>query len=320
MPPFRVGFYNLENLFHPDDDPETNDDEFTPEGLRNWTYYKYRAKLHKMSKVILSMGAWDAPAIVGLEELENKEVLQDLVNSEVLRKIPYRMVHYESPDKRGIDVALIYRKDRFELLHSEPIPLRISKSPTFKSRDMLYVKGIAQAVDTLHIFVCHWPSKYSGQAISEPKRIKAAQVLQQRIDSIFKHNGKANIIVGGDFNDDPESTSLRVLTSTDTSSSGAIIENLMHGLPANEGSHKHHGIWSYLDQILISNSMSDSIGIQVENNRAHVHAPEFILEEDLKYPGMKPYRHFLGFQYHGGFSDHLPVYIDLKTTSKEIYR
>ncbi len=309
---FRVAFYNLENLFHPEHDSLSSDEEFTPDGLRRWSYYRYRQKLNQMAKAIVSIGEWEAPALVGLEELENRQVLADLLATPTLRKIPYRAVHYDSPDRRGIDVALIYRRDLFSLIYSKNIAVVLPNQPEFKTRDILYVKGVAGKRDTIHLFVCHWPSRYGGQAVSEPKRLAAANTLRNHLDSLSENCSNPHIIVGGDFNDEPSNESLLTLCQSDSNS--ISLTNLMAEGNLTGGSHRHHGIWSFLDQIIVSNSLLNHSPPSVVANQAVVHHPDFLLEEETKYPGYKPYRHFQGFSYHGGFSDHLPVYIDLILT------
>ena len=308
---FRIGFYNLENLFHPSDDSLKADEEFTPQGSRYWSYYRYNKKLNQMAKVILSLGEWEPPAIMGLEEVENRQVLEDLIGTRVLEKISYRVVHYESPDRRGIDVALIYRLDKFRLIYSKPLPLKIAGDPAFKSRDMLYVKGVAGIEDTLHIIVCHWPSRYGGQAASEPKRIAAAETLHRFLDSLQTAHQQPNVIIGGDFNDEPANASLKLLCQAREGDSANLV-NLMAEMDPNKGSHRHHGVWTYLDQIIVSRGLLITEKPRVKNDQAKVLSYDFLLEYDEKYPGYKPYRHFLGLRYHGGFSDHLPVYLDLK--------
>lgn len=310
---FRICFYNLENLFHPSDDSLTNDEEFTTEGARHWTYFHYQRKINRMAKVILSAGEWDPPAIIGMEEVECREVVNDLIKSRVLNKFPYRPVHYESPDRRGIDVALIYRRDRFELLYSRPIPVKINGQPQYRTRDMLYVKGVAGGSDTLHLFVCHWPSRYGGQAVSEPKRIAASTALRRVVDSILENRLDAHIIIGGDFNDEAYNESLKQLVkhSSKQDTSGSTLTNLMEYMAPGTGSHRHHGVWTFLDHIVVSESLLNSVNPRINQHRAFVFRESFLLEEDEKYLGQKPYRHFLGYSYNGGFSDHLPVYVDL---------
>jgi len=306
---YRFAFYNLENLFHPSDDSLTRDEEFTPEGDRNWSFYRYYEKLNRMSKAILAIGEWAPPALVGVAEIEEEQVLADLIASPTLRKFNYQYVHYPSPDRRGIDVALIYRKEQLKLIYSEAIPVKISQQPNFRTRDILYAQFLLNA-DTLNFYINHWPSRYGGQAKSEPKRIAAAQTLRKHIDSLFNQDPNSTVVVMGDFNDEPENISLteHLVPGKDTTTS---LINLMSNLDPNSGSHRYKGVWSYLDQILISANLLNDKSPTLADRQALVADHEFLLETDEKYPGMKPFRSFLGFRYHGGFSDHLPVYIDL---------
>lgn len=312
QPALRVAFYNVENLFHPENDSTKNDEEFTPEGTRNWSFYRYHEKSNRMAKAILSIGEWEAPDIVGLAEVENKTVVEDLVNTEVLRKFDYEVVHYESPDRRGIDVALIFRKNRIDLIQSKPIRVNLSKDPQYKTRDMLYTSFLTHAGDTIHLLFCHWPSRYGGQAQSEPKRIAAAQTARKVVDSLFTANPHSNIVIAGDFNDEWNNLSLSQHLVPSTMEWQRLI-NLMESMPIEKGSHRYRGSWSYLDQILVSQNLMDAKGLDVHHQKAQVCEHEFLLEKDEKYPGKKPFRSFIGLKYHGGFSDHLPVYIDLIT-------
>ncbi len=311
----RLAFYNVENLFDPSDDPEKDDEEFTPDGKRHWSEYRYREKSNRMAKAILSIGDWDAPDVVGLAEVENQKVVEDLAKSEVLRKFNYGVVHFESPDRRGIDVAMLYRTDRISLLYSNNIPLTMPDDPDFASRDILYVKLLTTSGDTLHVMYCHWPSRYGGQAESEPKRIRAATLVRQVADSLFSLNPEVQIVIAGDLNDEWNNISINDYLVPATATGPALV-NLMAALPEGKGSHRYHGVWSYLDQIIVSPALVDDHGLDIKDKTATVVDREFLLEKDEKYPGIMPFRSFLGLRYHGGFSDHLPVYIDLVTNQK----
>ncbi len=306
----RIAFYNVENLFDPENDSTKNDDEFTPEGMRNWSNYRYREKTNRMAKAILSIGDWEAPDVVGLAEVENRKVVDDLVSTEVLRKFNYEVVHYESPDRRGIDVAMVYRKDKLKLLYSAPIPVKMADDPNFATRDILYAKLLTTTADTIHVMYCHWPSRYGGQAQSEPKRIRAAQTVRFIADSIYTKNAEANIVIAGDFNDEWNNISISEYLIKEKEGKGKLL-NLMASMPENEGSHRYRGVWSYLDQIIVSKSLMDNRAPDIQQKKAVVCKHPFLLEKDEKYPGQKPFRSFIGMKYHGGFSDHLPVYIDL---------
>lgn len=309
----RIAFYNVENLFHPDDDSLTSDEEFTPEGQRNWSWYRYKEKTNRMAKAILSIGEWEPPAVVGLAEIENKQVLQDLVETDVLRKFNYGIVHYESPDRRGIDVGMIYRQDEFSTLFTQNIPVVNPSDPDFATRDILYVKGVSRFDDTLHLFFNHWPSRYGGQAQSEPKRVLAANTLKATTDSIYESNPQAAILIAGDFNDEWENKSLKhnlAARKLEEADSAGYLVNLMADLPVTEGSHRYRGVWSYLDQIIVSeNLLEEDTGVKLLDYGTIKH--EFLLETDERYPGYKPFRSFIGLRYNAGFSDHLPVFADI---------
>jgi len=311
----RIAFYNLENLFHPENDSLTNDGEFTPEGKRNWSSYRYREKLNHMAKAILSIGEWQPPSIVGVAEVENHKALEDLISTDVLRKFNYDIVHFESPDRRGIDVGMLYRTDVFLPVHSKAIPVKMASDPRFVTRDILYCKGTFNKTDTVHLFFCHWPSRYGGQAQSEPKRIRAASVLKHYTDSITALPYTTYIVAAGDFNDEWTNISLRDTLGaqpleTEKSTEGLI--NLMATMPVSEGSHRYRGTWSYLDQIIVSASFFNDNSAAIVGQSAKVVNHNFLLSTDDRYPGNVPFRTFTGYKYIGGFSDHLPVYVDLE--------
>ncbi|WP_448522105.1 endonuclease/exonuclease/phosphatase family protein [Schleiferia thermophila] len=309
---FRIMFYNVENLFDPYDDPEKNDNDFTPEGNYRWTEYRWREKTAKISKVIRALGEGNLPAIIGFCEIENRLVLEELAKHPIIKDGKYRIVHYESPDRRGIDVGLFYRDELFYLMYSEPILVQLPDNPNFKTRDILYVKGILANADTLHLFVNHWPSRLGGAATSEPNRIAAASTLKAKTDSIFALHANANILIMGDFNDEPKDRSLLEILQAKAPNSNSKLINLMLQMPEGSGSHKFQGNWGFLDQIIVSQALFQAKGrLLIHNQEANVFKAEFLLEDDRRYPGKMPFRQFIGFKFNGGFSDHLPVYVDL---------
>lgn len=233
---------------------------------------------------------------MGLAEIESKLVLQDLLGKTVLRKWPYQLVHYDSPDRRGIDVALLYNKEHFKLVHSQALPFVCEAWPTYKSRDILHVQLRAKDGSLINFLICHWPSRYGGKLQTAPKRYCAAQVLNN-----YRADLKGAVIIMGDFNDAPQDESMRYLAD---GLPGLDLINLMQAAPSYLGSHRYKGEWSYLDQILVD---------KVHYKRVKLHgvfAPSFLLEEETKYPGFKPRRAFRAKFYRGGFSDHLPIYLD----------
>lgn len=313
----RLMFYNCENLFDTDDDPLKRDEEFLPDGDRNWSKYRYWKKLSNIYKVIIAVGGWDAPEIVGLCEIENLKVLRDLVNNTPLSRIGYEIVHYESPDKRGIDVALFYRPDKVELLYSKAIPINFPNEPNHKTRDILQVKILTKNEDTLHVFINHWPSKWGGQLETEPSRIFVASILRESVDSIFSMNKNANIVITGDFNDEPEDKSLKHHLNAklvyDKYEPGELY-NLSYYLEHEKqlGSHKYRSEWGILDQMIISGSLlNKNSKLKTTIDNTSIFNAEFLLEKDESYLGKKPFRTYTGFKFNDGFSDHLPVYIDL---------
>jgi predicted extracellular nuclease len=297
----RIAFYNLENLFDTIDTPRKRDEEFLPNADRKWNGYKYWDKLNKLSKVVVSLGGWEAPAVIGVCEIENDTVLKDLAQTPTLKKIGYQSVHFSSPDARGIDVGLLYNPDKAELIYAESLRVSLQDEPDFKTRDILYTK-LKIANGDLHVFVNHWPSRRGGSEQSEYKRIAAAQRMGSKVDSIFEITPKANILIMGDFNDTPDNNSIHKELAGNRD-----LNNLMSELSSNAGSHKYRGHWSYLDQIIVSTNLIPHI----KNSRATVFWQPWMVEEDSKHPGYYPKRTWRGTFYHGGYSDHLPVFVDI---------
>ena len=292
----RIVSYNVENLFDNRHDTLKSDFDFTPEGTHHWTYRRYQAKVGRIAQVLTAIGGWQAPVLVGLCEVENDRCLRSLCWH--LRRCHYKYVHYESPDERGIDVAMLYDSTRFHLLHSEPIPVPLPSAPT---RDILYVQGtlspatIQQPSDTFHLFICHLSSQLGGTSETEWKRAVAKSVLQSRIDSLLTASPSANIIVMGDMNSAPANDLIGM--------TNLMLPNAKNIFKA-EGTHKYNGIWTYLDQFYVSPSLTHRVS-------ASVFAPTWLLEEDTKYLGFKPRRTFNGYHYLDAYSDHLPIVLTL---------
>jgi predicted extracellular nuclease len=313
----RVMFYNVENLFDIYNDSLKNDDEFTPEGIRFWTYERYQKKLYNISKVITAIGQWDMPEIIGLSEIENRDVLDNLIKKTALSNFEYHIIHKESPDLRGIDVGFLYRKDRFKPLVYEAIPVRFPFEDNRPSRDILYVEGILRSSDTLHFFINHWPSRYGGQIESDRNREFAASVLRHKVDSLFSILKDPNIIIIGDLNDYPDNNSLLNVLKAKTEFDEIENEELYNlswylQEVKGKGSHKYEGKWGILDQIIISGTLlADKNGLNTTIENAHVFEAPFLLEADQHYTGFVPFRTYVGYKFHDGYSDHLPVYLDL---------
>jgi len=313
----RIMFYNTENLFDTEDDPATLDDDFTPTGIMHWTQAKYHTKILNVYKVIAGVGGWQPPEIIGLAEVENRLVLNDLLTKTPLSKFNYQIVHFESPDPRGIDVALLFRFDKIKLLQQEPIFINFRDNPNRKTRNILLAKFLCEGHDTLWMFVNHWPSRRGGEIESEDLRFEAANTLRQRIDLIHKSHPAAKIIAMGDFNDEPSDLSLvNHLKAHPPASPFAAkqLYNLSFNLlkTSKTGSHYFSGHWSVLDQMIVSgNLLSNKHGLFTKPDDAHIFSADFILQTDKKNLGVKPLPTYSGRKYIGGFSDHLPIYLDL---------
>lgn len=315
---FLVGFYNVENLFHPSDDSLHADEDFTPTGLYHWSYKKYYRKISNVAKVLIAMGEANPPLLMGVAEIENDLVLRDLCYRSPLKKFGYKYIHHESPDRRGIDVALLYRKDYVQIDTERAVPVVFPFSPQSKNRDVLYVKALIDNTIPLHIFVNHWTSRYSGYAATIPKRNYYAQVVRNLVDSILYVDKTANIIIVGDFNDyatDPSLDEVLHACPIESRHPPDTLYNLMYGFETasgNVGSHKHEDFWGCLDQIIVSNDLlSNRCGLEIVGKEAHIFNASFLLVPDEKYGGYKTYRTFLGPRYIGGFADHLPVFVKL---------
>jgi predicted extracellular nuclease len=293
---FRILFWNTENLFDYKDDPKKNDNEFLPDATRRWTYFRYRDKLKNLAKGIIASGDEYVPDLVGLCEVENDSCLYDLTRRSPLKEAGYRYVMTDSPDQRGIDVALLYQRGSFKLLQHQSIRIpfkQVKKAPT---RDILHVVGKVVSGDTLDVWVVHYPSRRGGKAKSEPYRLLVAEILKHAVDSVMQVRQNPNVVIMGDFNDGPSSPVMKKLCSD-----GRLV-NLMQG--KKEGTYRYRGAWEILDQFLVSEN--------VRTKNAEVLQHPFLLEEDEKYGGDKPFRTYNGMKYQGGFSDHLPIILDLQ--------
>jgi len=309
----RVMFYNVENLFDPTEDSTKADEEYQPGGMRGWTYNKLKRKEINISKVVLAVGGWDPPEIIGLCEVENRIVLHQLTTDTPLKSFGYKIVHRDSPDPRGIDVALLYRPDKFRVLYSMPISIRFPFDTTSRTRDILYVKGIACKRDTLNIFVNHWPSKYGGTMATIPKRNYVASVLRKHVDSLLVVNPEANILIMGDLNDSPfdESVSKVLLARMDSVNLAAndlYNMNAGAGISWKRGTIKFREEWETIDHMIVSRPLLS----YTTPHSLQIFDPPFLLQDDEAWFGKKPFRTYYGAKYIGGFSDHLPVYMDFK--------
>jgi len=316
---FSILFYNVENLFDTYNNPETEDDNFTPQGELHWTNKRFAAKLLNISKVILGASGWSVPEIVVFAEIENRSLLEKLIRNTPLEAVPYKIIHKESPDNRGIDVALIYNSNLFFPLEYNYYPLMIN-GKLQNTRELLYVSGVFNGKDTLHIFGNHWPSRYSGFLETKLLRNAAADLLRVKVDELNNKYKTPKIVIIGDFNDNPSDESLtEVLRAGKVEQ--PIVQDQLYNLfyewkSSRQGSLKFQSQWFLFDQIIVSGSLlSTSSGLYTSLENARILSLPFLLEEDKKFGGQKPFRTYYGFSYNGGFSDHLPVLLKLNTTN-----
>jgi predicted extracellular nuclease len=313
---FRILFYNVENLFDTFNEPGKNDNAFTPGGDRRWTPYRLQKKISNLYRAITAAGEWSMPAIIGLCEVENRYVLEILINNTGLRNAGYKIIHRNSPDSRGIDVAALYRPEDFLLVEKSFTCITFPFDSSATTRDILYMKGIAGINDTLHLFVNHWPSRWGGEAATAPYRNHVAIVLKSMTDSLVAINPRAKIIIMGDFNDEPEDESLKKYLGAgldyDNPEAGKLY-NISNEMKSSfYGSYKYQGVWYIYDHYIVSGSMINGMEkLQTSPQSVNIYNAGFLLIPDDTWFGFKPFRTFEGFRYTGGFSDHLPVYLDI---------
>ena len=311
----KVAFYNVENLFDTKDDPNKKDEEFLPDSKKKWTQERYIQKLNNLYKVFSGIeGEGNVPAIIGLSEVENKNVLRDLVRQTSINE-RYGIVHHESADVRGIDCALLYDSSIFKVLEHEALPVHFDFDPEVKTRDILYAKGqINGADEILHIFVNHWSSRRGGLEASEPKRVTCALVLKGKLVEIFKEDENANILIMGDFNDETNNKSIAEILGAKSTSKNLSNNSLFNTTAAldkaGKGTYNYKGNWNMLDQMIVStNLLTDKKGLNAQTE-AVIFQEDWMMYDDKK-RGKVPSRTYGGPNYYGGCSDHLPIYLIL---------
>lgn len=320
---FRVMFYNVENLFDIYDDLLKEDDDYLPDGFMRWTKWKYEEKLKSITKVITAVGGMYSPALVGLCEIENDSVIHDLTKRSALNAQGYDFILTNSPDERGADVALLYQRHQFKLIEHTEYYIIFSNERTRPTRNILHATGTLINKDTLDIFVTHFPSRVSGRLATEQARIESAQVLRNKVDSILSIRINPNIIVMGDFNDEPNDKSQTDILKANQITNDIItsdLYNLLHvkNKPLEYGTYKYQGVWSLIDHFIVNGRLLNTANsTHVKNNKAYIYNEQFLLEKDERYYGVKPYRTNIGPRYNGGFSDHLPIYMDLNILINE---
>lgn len=302
---YTIAFYNIENLFD-------IKNKFIPFSEKSWTLKRYQNKLLRLGSAISQIGkeeSRNAPAIVGLAEVENQNVLSDLVNSENLIMENYSYIHYDSLDKRGISVALLYKSDVFKVEHSKTfsVPLQNELGEQDYTRDILWVQGQLEH-EPVHIIVNHWSSRREGTNETEYKRIAAANVVNSVITRVKKENSDAKIIVMGDFNDNPNCRSLLMLENA-----GELNNPFKTIWSRKTGSLNHNFKWHLFDQILLSQSLMETQNATLWFNNAQIYNKEFLMQRYGKTKG-HPFSTYIGNKHIGGYSDHFPVYIQLNTS------
>jgi hypothetical protein len=309
--PVRLMFYTVENLFDIRDDSLRADNEFLPGGGMKWNYSRYVRKINALYKTIVAAGAWSPPEIIALCEVENREVLEDLIFGTYLAKYDYRIVHEDSPDQRGIDVCLIYMADRLSLIDFRYwIPASIERED-FITRSVLCARFRVYG-DTLHLIVNHWPSRRGGALAGEGLRSKISNMVREKADSIGRgYSSGAKIIIAGDFNCTPDDHEIRTLIGHRDSAS-CLTDLSEYPAAKGLGTYRYMGVWEMIDQVIVSGSLlSSEKGLFTSSGMLKIFKPDFLLKKDPKYPGMSPFSTYRGYRYQGGFSDHLPVLLDL---------
>jgi hypothetical protein len=343
-----VAFYNLENLFDTIDSPDTDDAEFLPNAANKWDAERYAYKLRNMAQVIRQIGTTDkqlgaasslGPVLLGVVEIENRSVLEDLIRTPPLNEVEYDIVHYDSPDARGVDVGLLYQKSRFKVLSSRSVRLNIEGMPHFRTRDQLLVSGLLDG-DLLHVMVMHWPSRRGGEKRSKPLREGAAALCRSIVDSLQRADPDAKIVLTGDFNDDPTNSSLlhilRALPALDSkgrselsqagdtlvldlekgrTKKGDLFNTMYKHYTDGIGSLAWDDSWNLFDQIIVSEPLMAKDYSSYRYFKSRVFNEDFLKQKEGRYKGY-PWRTFSGGAFIGGYSDHFPTYIYLVRTAR----
>jgi Endonuclease/Exonuclease/phosphatase family len=310
-----VAFYNLENLFDTIDDPNVDDVEFTPNGPSKWDSKRYYTKLSHLAEVISQIGdeyTKNGPVFIGVSEVENRQVVEDLVHTPPLKSMGYDIIHFDSPDKRGIDVALLYQPKVFQVKSTKTHTLRMADS-SFRTRDILQVDGLLDG-ELVHVLVNHWPSRSGGETESVAKRDAAADLCLSAVKAIYKDEPNARIIIMGDLNDDPVDESLIKHLKVKTKPENVMPEDLFDPMwqlfRDGVGSLAYKDSWNLFDQIIVSSALMDKKSDGYRYLKARVFNKKFLVQKDGAYEGY-PFRTYAGGVYTGGYSDHFPVYLFL---------
>lgn len=316
----KIMTYNVENLFDTQHDEGKDDYEYLPSSKKKWTNTRYYHKIRDVMKTITNIGGWEPPMLVGLCEIENDNVLNDMTQYPPYSNLNYKYVHFEGPDNRGIDVALLYNTNLFTPIHSEPIHVMLDDGSY--SRDILYVKGTDYLGDTLHVFQVHFPSRREGEFATISNRVTAATILKEQVDNILLENPASGIIIMGDFNDNPSDFSPATILGAKPFNQQKYENGSLYNLcwdgymyeDKDEGTYFHKGVWDCLDQIIVSGAlMNGNLKIKF-GKHAKIFNPTWLGKWNKKMNFNVPKRTYAGPTYIGGTSDHYPIYIDFNET------
>ena len=305
-----VVFYNVQNLFDLKDDLLTNDNSYTPKGEMFWNQEKFDHKVNLLAEILHVIGDKN-PMLIGMVEIENDHVVQEIANSGHLKDSDYKIVHYNSDDIRGIDCALLYDADKIRNLAQEKLQVQLHDDPDFATRDILYFKGETHGDQILHVFVNHWSSRRDGKKETEDKRMAAANVLKVKIESIKAEDSEAKILIMGDFNDEPIDDSVLSLSEIKNEQGENFLRNLMVPIYGDgQGTLVRHREWLLYDQFIVSQGLLQNSTLRIQNSQAFVFRNKEIL---FTFPDgtSKPNATYGGVNYYGGYSDHLPIYLIL---------
>ena len=306
-----VGFYNLENLFDTQDDPQTSDDDLTPASYKQWDEARYRTKLSNLASVIKELGAADGPDVLGVIELENKQVLKALVAEPAIADRNYQIVHFDSPDPRGIDVALLYKPEHFSVTTQRAVRITLPDT-TMGTRDLLVVDGVLNG-EPITLMVCHWPSRRGGQKALN-RRLSVAQQTRRVIGEQLKANPHARILLMGDFNDAPTDSSIVHLLGASPDlpklPKGKLYNAFYDLQIQGKGTMYYRSRPDVFDMMLLSPGLTTGGGLHFKPSSAAIYAPDRLTSPQSKFPG-EPLGTYIGRKYIGGYSDHFPVYLTL---------
>lgn len=318
--PYKVVFYNFENLFDTIDDPDIFDEEFTPEGPKKWNSVKYGKKIANLERVLFDIAAEDRdfPVVIGVSEIENRNVMEDVIAQAKLAHADYRVVHFDSPDARGVDVGFYYRPDLFKLEGSAPIPFHMPELPNFRTRDFVTMWGTIDS-EPFFFLVSHWPSRLGGKEASDPKRMAAARQIRNIVDSVQRVDPATKVVVMGDLNDDATDNSivegLSAKGKPQEVRPGDMFNPFIALLKAGYGTLAYRDAWNLFDNIIVSENLVDAPAgtlriLPVGKSKFYggIFRRPYMIQKDGQYKGY-PLRTFVGNDFQGGFSDHFPVFI-----------